>query len=139
MRTSVSSGEVERNSSIHMFIRFVVGVDGEHHRLLTGLITEARLLRDRGSLYPHEASWLEEAYGWFNANLPCPPFSSSNWPEEAVSWFRDDADEPIRRMWEIAHLLKEHGVPVRMLRSENPGKVLYEDSYQIVVEEWKHL
>jgi hypothetical protein len=42
-------------------------------------------------------------------------------------------------MWEIAHLLKEHGVPVRMLRSENPGKVLYEDSYQIVVEEWKHL
>ena len=37
------------------------------------------------------------------------------------------------------HLLKEHGVPVRMLRSENPGKVLYEDSYQIVVEEWKHL
>jgi hypothetical protein len=42
-------------------------------------------------------------------------------------------------MWEIAHLLKEHGVPVRLLRSENPGKVLYEDDYQIVVEEWKHL
>lgn len=43
------------------------------------------------------------------------------------------------RMWEIALVLREHGVPVRMLRSKNPGKVLYEDPYQIVVEEWKRL
>lgn len=122
-----------------MFIRFVVGTDEEHDRHLTGLITEARLLRDRGGLDPHEISWLEETYAWFNSNLPCPPFSPSNWPKDAVSWFRDDAGEPIRRMWEIAHLLNEHDVPVRMLRSASPGKVLYEDSYQIVVEEWKHL
>ena len=47
--------------------------------------------------------------------------------------------EPIRRMWEIAQLLKEHDVPVRMLRSASPGKVLYEDSFQVVVEEWKHI
>lgn len=39
-------------------------------------------------------------------------------------------------MWEIVTLLKECGVPVRLLRSANPGKVVYEDDYQIVVEEW---
>jgi hypothetical protein len=122
-----------------MFIRFVVGVNGEHHRRLTGLITEARLLRDRGYLDSNQVSWLEETYAWFNANLPCPPFSSSNWPKDVVSWFRDDAGEPIKRMWEIAHLLREHGIPVRMLRSASPGKVFYEDDYQIVVEEWKRL
>ena len=33
-----------------MFIRFVVGADDENHRLLTGLVTEARLLRDKGEL-----------------------------------------------------------------------------------------
>jgi hypothetical protein len=32
-----------------MFIRFVVGGDAEHHRSLTGIITEARLLRDKGA------------------------------------------------------------------------------------------
>jgi hypothetical protein len=122
-----------------MYIRFVVGGDGEHHRSLTGLITEARLLRDRGGLDQHQVSWLEETYVWFNANLAVPPFSSSNWPRDAVTWFRHDAGEPIKRMWEIASLLKEHGVPVRMLRSANPGKVLYQDSCQIVVEEWKKL
>jgi hypothetical protein len=130
---------VDRDLGVQMFIRFVVGADGEHHRYLTGLITEARLLRDRGGLDPHQVARLEETYAWFNANLHCPPFSSSNWPKDSVSWFRDNAGEPIRRMWEIAHLLKEHGVSVRMLRSASPGKVLYEDSYQIVVEEWKQL
>jgi hypothetical protein len=68
-----------------------------------------------------------------------PPFSSSNWPRDTVTWFRDGAGEPIKRLWEIASLLKEHGIPVRMLRSANPGKVLYQDSCQIVVEEWKKL
>jgi hypothetical protein len=42
-------------------------------------------------------------------------------------------------MWEIASLLKEHGVPVRMLRSTNPGKILYQDDYQIVVDKWKRI
>jgi hypothetical protein len=122
-----------------MFLRFVVGLDGEHHRSLTGIITEPRLLRDRGGLDQGQECWLEEAYKWFNANLPIPPFSSGDWPSDAVAWFRDDAGEPIRKMWEVASLLKEHGVPVRLLRSANPGKVLYQDSYQIVVEEWKEL
>ena len=130
---------VDRDLGAQMFIRFVVGADGEHHQRLTGIIAEARLLRDRGGLDQYQVSWLEETYVWFNANLPVPPYKSTNWPRDAVAWFKDDAGEPIRRMWEIVSLLKEHGVPVRMLRTSSPGKVLYEDAYQIVVEEWKQL
>jgi hypothetical protein len=122
-----------------LFIRFVVGLDDESHRDLTGLITEARLLRDAGSLDQVQVSWLEETYAWFNENLPTPPFKSSKWPRNAASWFKDDAAEPIKRMWEIAALLKQHGVPVRMVRSARPGKTLYEDVFQIVVEEWKEI
>jgi hypothetical protein len=122
-----------------MFIRFVVGGYAEHHRSLTGIITEARLLRDKGGLNQDQISWLEEVYKWFNDNLPAPPFSSGSWPRDAVCWFKDDARDAIRKMWEIASLLKEHGVPVRMLRSANPGKILYQDPYQIVVEEWKRI
>lgn len=122
-----------------MFIRFVVGGDDEHHRLLTGLVSEARLLRDRGELAVHETEQLEETYEWFNANLPCPPYSTSGWSRDAVSWFKDSAKESIQRMRELAVLLESHGLLVRMLRSENPGKVLYEDRYQVVVEEWRTL
>jgi hypothetical protein len=122
-----------------MFLRFVVGGDVEHHRLLTGLVTEARMLRDKGALAPHEMEWLEEIYEWLNANLPCPPFSSSRWSPDAVSWFKDSASEAIKRMRELAILLESHGLLVRTLRSANPGKLLYEDSFQVVVEEWKNL
>jgi hypothetical protein len=128
---AVQSGE--------MYIRFVVGHDGEDHRSLTGLIAEARLLRDRDDLDQYQIAWLEDTYDWFNEYLPCPPFSSSTWPRDAVSWFKDDAGESIRRMWELAALLQQHGIPVRMLRSANPGKILYEDAFQIVVEEWRVL
>ena len=122
-----------------MFLRFVVGGDGDHHRLLTGVVTEARLLRDRGELSSHETEWLEEIYEWLNDNLPCPPFSSAGWSDEAVTWFRDSATESIKHMRELAVLLEAHDVPVRTLRSANPGKILYEDDHQVVVEEWKHL
>jgi hypothetical protein len=121
------------------FLRFVVGGDDENHRALTGLITEARLLRDRGYLSKHEEEFLEEVYVWFNSNLPCPPFSSAGWSRDAVTWFKDSANESIRKMRELAVLLEGHGKFVRTLQSKNPGKVLYEDEHQVVVEEWRRL
>ena len=42
-------------------------------------------------------------------------------------------------MWERVALLEEHGCPVRLLRSKNPGGVLYQDDFQVVMEEWKRL
>jgi hypothetical protein len=122
-----------------VFLRFVVGGDDEHHRLLTGLVTEARLLRDKGLLAEHEAELLQTTYDWLNDNLPCPPFSTSGWSRDAVTWFKDSAKDSISRMRELAVLLESHGLLIRMLRSNNPGRVLYEDSYQVVVEEWRHL
>jgi hypothetical protein len=56
-----------------------------------------------------------------------------------VAWFKDSATGSIQQMRMLAVLLAQHDRPVRMLRSRNPGKVLYEDDDQVVVEEWKNL
>jgi len=64
-----------------MFVCFVVGDDGEDHRCLTGVITEARLLRDENLLAEHENVWLEEMFDWFYDNVPVPPYSSNNGPK----------------------------------------------------------
>ena len=122
-----------------MFLRFVVGGDDEHHKLLSGLITEARLLRDAGVLTDYECENLENIYEWFNNSLPCPPFETAGWPRDAVSWFKDSAKDPIKKMRELSVLLESHGLLVRTLRSERLGKVLYEDEYQIVVMERERL
>jgi hypothetical protein len=117
------------------FIRFVVGGDDEDHRVLSGLISEARLLRDQGYLSKQEDEFLEDVYVWFNSNLPCPPFSSAGWSRDAVTWFKDSANDSIRKIRELAVLLERHGKFVRTLQSKNPGKILYEDDQQVVVEE----
>jgi hypothetical protein len=42
-------------------------------------------------------------------------------------------------MWDIVALLKDNGIAVRLLKSSNPGKIVYEDDFQIVSRQWKHL
>lgn len=122
-----------------MYIRFVVGGAEENHRVLTGLVTEARMLRDRGELSHDEEQQLESVFTWLNTHLPCPPFSTAGWSRDAVAWFKDSATESIRQFRVLAALLEHHNRGVRMLRSTNPGKILYEDRFQVVVEEWKRL
>ena len=121
-----------------MFVRFVAGADAENAAWLNGIITEARLLRDRGELYDHESERLEAIFNWFNEHLPCPPFGkklrSGEWTREAVAWFRSEAKGPVSRMWDVVALLKEHGVAVRMITSAKPGEIVYEDEYQVVAE-----
>ena len=114
------------------------GDDSENAFWLTGVFTEARLLNEEGRLYAYEVDLLEETYAWFNDRLPCPPFAAKlragEWTRNAVSWFRDDAGEPLRRIWDLVHLLRENGVSVRLVATDRPGKIVYRDDDQVVAE-----
>jgi len=122
-----------------MYIRFVVGTDSEDHRRMTGIFVETRLLCERGALQTYEIERLQEINDWFNEHLPVPPFSSEYLLHKGSCWFKATADDAIKKIWEVVVLLKEHDVPVRVMRSKNPGKVLYEDNFQVVAEEYKTL
>ena len=122
-----------------VFVRLVVGGEAEGHRHLNGLVTEAKILLKAGALSLNEAALLEEHYLWLNVHLPVPPYKNSTWPRTVAAWFKDGAREPIRRLWAIGAVLQDHGLLIRMLRSQNPGKIYYEDDFQVVVAEWKSL
>ncbi len=121
-----------------MFLRFVVGSDSDNAAWLTGIFTITRILDDDGALYPHESERLSALFDWFNENLPCPPFgqklATGDWTRNAVAWFRPEAKSVISRMWDLVAILREHGVPVRLVTSNRPGKIVYEDNYQVVAE-----
>ena len=106
---------------------------------MNGLVTEAKILLKAGALSANEEALLHEHWDWLNAHLPVPPYRTSDWPRTVAAWFKDTAREPIRRLWAIGAMLEEHGLLVRMLRSHNPGKVYYEDDFQVVVAEWNSL
>ena len=107
-----------------VYVRFGFGRDGQHHKELSGILTEARFLRDRGELTADEEVRLAELYEWFSEHVLFPPFSTGDFPRDAASWFKDDAGAPVTMMWDVVTLLREHGVEVRLLRSVNPGRVL---------------
>ncbi len=109
-----------------------VGTDDQRPDRLDGLFVESRLLCDDGLLEPYEVDWLEQIYAWFNTELPCPPFSEGRIPTQGVSWFRSSATRFIARMWDLSALLRDHGCPVRLLKTHKPGAIFYADSYQVV-------
>jgi len=117
-----------------MFIRFVAGPEKEKLNVLHGPITELRLLRDEGALYDYEEQRASEIFDWYNEELPCPPFNESKWPTSAISWFKvnDEAQVFIQKMYDIKSILDEHGVLVRVIKTDDPGMKLYEDDYQVV-------
>ena len=115
-----------------MYIRFVVGTENEETNTLHGPFTEARLLSDSKKLYDYEVEVINKIFDWYNDNLPCPPFESSKWPRNAITWFKIEAQEFISKLYEIKAILNEHEVQVITIKTESPGKILYEDEYQIV-------
>jgi hypothetical protein len=38
------------------------------------------------------------------------------------------------RIWDIVALLREHGMLVRLVTTNKPGKIVYQDRYQVVAE-----
>ena len=121
-----------------MFIRFVVATDSDNPWWANGVISTARIFRDDGRLEPYQVAVVEEAFAWFNQHLPRPPFAanleSGAWSSAAVAWFIHDAKEPISRMWDLVAVIKEHGASVHILRSENPGMIVYRDAFQVIAE-----
>jgi len=77
---------------------------------------------------------------WFGENLEVPSkFSRSSSKAQhkkrkAISWFRDSATEHIKNIREIVQILSEYGIAVRMLTTERPGYIVYEDEFQVVAE-----
>jgi hypothetical protein len=73
----------------------------------------------------------EEAFEWFNRELPRPPkgvFSSGR----GICWFKPAALAYIRRLQELALLYREHGLKVWQVYNRDPGLVTFEDEHQIV-------
>ena len=76
-----------------------------------------------------------EIYNWFKKNLSVPHVQSSSSNHyakpKAISWFKDSAKDHIEKMRQYAQILESHDYPIKQLLTDRPGKVLYEDEFQI--------
>jgi hypothetical protein len=123
-----------------MYLRFVVADIDEDSGKELGVFQAIRNLREDGKLYQHEEEQHDLLRQWFNDNLERPArFTASRAPfrhkkKKAISWFKDSAHEHLARVRSMVAILQNHGVSVRMLKTERVGYVVYEDENQIVAE-----
>lgn len=113
-------------------VRFITPLTDSDSRVKEGLFVAAYRLRDQGDIAKYEREELRSHLQWFSGNLPVPTVLAERGNEGAISWFKSQSKECISRVWSVVHILKENGIVITKITTDNPGYVIYEDDFQIV-------
>ena len=93
--------------------------------------------RIRDGIYSKEdAEIYDSAHKWFLENLPEPPFygNDNENPDGAVTWFKtENADGMLEHIEPLLGLLEKYGIPYDVVYTDTPGKIIYEDDFQVGV------
>lgn len=124
-----------------VYLRFVVARAHDNTGVRNGLFNDAYALLRGDALSLVHRGLLDTHLAWFDDHLPVPErFNSSTskgaWGRKSrgIAWLKSDAQEHISRMRELAVILDEHGIKVTMIKTRRPGRIVYEDEWQIVAE-----
>jgi hypothetical protein len=124
-----------------MYVRFVTTRQHPDTGVQMGIFQTSRLLPPVGLVADWDEARVADIKEWFNKHLEKPARVARsrrpNGHHAAISWFKASAHEHIARARELAALLEQYGVPTRMLTTERPGYVVYEDAFQIAAEPFR--
>jgi hypothetical protein len=123
-----------------MYIRFTTGKIHDKTLYEVGVFQAAYALKKQGALPDYEEARLCELLDWFSLNLEKPNrFTISKPPfyrkeNRAISWFKDTSTDYIANIRDIVSILNQHGIHTRMIQTDRPGYIVYEDAHQVVAE-----
>jgi hypothetical protein len=117
-----------------MLIRFSTLANDPDSGRPCRLLVVAHTLRDEGDLSADEHEALRTALLWFNEHVPIPTALADPEHRRAISWFKPAAVEALQRMWQLKGLLDAHGHDIDVLRTADPGAVLYQDDLQVIAK-----
>jgi len=112
-----------------MYLRFVTTRFDEDSHKPQGVFVASHALLDSGDLTREEWKHVREILDWFNDNLPTPPKNFTT--GRAIFWFKSSAQNSIRSVWELVHVLRQHGHYVEVHQCRRPGNIHYEDKFQV--------
>lgn len=89
----------------------------------------------------YEENELNAVLSWFNSHLERPvrfKRSTSKGHDDrdskGISWFKPTATKHLVQIRRVIAVLEENGWLVSMIKTRNPGYIVYEDDYQVVAE-----
>jgi hypothetical protein len=119
-----------------MFLRLVVDQRHQRSALRQGVFVPAYRLLDGDTLLEEEHDRLDNVIDWFEEHLPLP--DRSRLKPAAIFWFKSSADRLFKPMWDLVAILKEHGYHVELIKTRRPGRVCYEDAFQVAAIPYKN-
>jgi hypothetical protein len=102
-------------------------MEHQDSRQQMGIIQAAYRLRDSGGLAVEDLAALLAITRWLNRNVDAPDDPDPR----AIFWFKPAASEARRVLWDLAQLLRAHGYLVELLKTDRPGRLVYEDELQV--------
>ena len=104
--------------------------------LVTNLAREGRLSEEQEAFRRHNNKWYDAAYT--DPSTIDPTVYDDEVNPGAAAWFKPSATHLLARVPGYLEILSAHGVDCQVLRSTDPGRVVYEDDVQIVVVPYAH-
>lgn len=104
-----------------------------------GIFGLANALAAEGKLNQEDYEWWTNANVWYEDAYPDPGRIDPTVYDRGINphaqaWFKTSADHLLARIPGYLDLLSRYGVTWQKLHSADPGKVLYEDDVQVVVD-----
>jgi hypothetical protein len=73
---------------------------------------------------------------WFQEHLPNPPFYDDETPGKPITWFKTaTTTQMLEKLQPLIDMLGKYGVPYDVVYTDFPGKIVYEDDWQIATLE----
>ncbi|KUL47716.1 hypothetical protein ADL28_31790 [Streptomyces violaceusniger] len=119
------------------YVRFQNTVRNERG-YFTGVFGLINGLARDGKLTDEQERFRRANNDWYNVAYPDPSsVDPTVYDRElrpgAAAWFKSTSQDLIKRVDGYLEILAAHGIGCRMMRSSDPGRIVYEDEYQIVV------
>ena len=126
------NGEPFAHEAKRWYLRFSIGEIHSESGRRTGIFVAAGDALDEELFGESARLDAERKLDWFNEHLHAPELSE----ERAIFFFKSDVPACANRVWLLAGILRDHGREVSLQRLENPGRIVYEDDYQVAVIPW---
>ena len=123
-----------------MYLRFIIHQINESSGVETGIFQIAYDLVEKSQLTDYETKRINELLNWFAINLKNPYKSgkfNKNDLKKSISWFKSNAHICIKKIYELIYIIEENGYFVECIKTIKPGRIKYEDDFQILAIPYK--
>lgn len=130
--------ESDRAVAEALFVRYQAAVPNRHGRC-PGVFALVNGLAWSGSLSDEQQRFHHRENNWFQDNLVDPgrltpsPYDRSRYPR-AQAWFKSSAVRFLIRVEGYLAILDAHGIGWTRLTSGDPGRIVYDDPFQVVAD-----